>query len=109
MVKRNHWSVDRSRKPNKNRRRNRERIPDVTTPFGSSFFERAVRPAAHPDSSRSLPPGLAKRDLPADLKSKLPKPPPGLERIIAGDDVVLLEKATGKILDVMEGVLKGGK
>ena len=57
----------------------------------------------------SLPPGLAKRDLPADLKSKLPKPPPGLERIIAGDDVVLLEKATGKILDVMEGVLKGGK
>ncbi len=57
----------------------------------------------------SLPPGLAKRDLPADLKSKLPEPPPGLERIIAGDDVVLLEKATGKILDVIEGVLKGGK
>lgn len=57
----------------------------------------------------SLPPGLAKRDLPAGLKSKLPEPPPGLERIIAGDDVVLLEKATGKILDVIEGVLKGGK
>ena len=57
----------------------------------------------------TLPPGLAKRDLPAGLKSKLPKPPPGLERIIAGDDVVLLEKATGKIMDVIEGVLKGGK
>ena len=58
---------------------------------------------------KGLPPGLAKRDLPAGLKSKLPEPPPGLERIIAGDDVVLLEKATGKILDVIEGVLKGGK
>lgn len=57
----------------------------------------------------SLPPGLAKRNLPADLESKLPEPPPGLERIIAGDDVVLLEKATGKILDVIEGVLRGNK
>ena len=54
-----------------------------------------------------LPPGLAKRDLPAGLESKLPPPPKGLERIIAGDDVVLLEKATGKILDVIQGVLKG--
>ncbi len=57
----------------------------------------------------TLPPGLAKRDIPAGLESKLPELPPGLERIIAGDDVVLLEKATGKILDVIEGVLKGGK
>lgn len=57
----------------------------------------------------TLPPGLAKRNLPADLESKLPEPPPGLERIIAGDDVVLLEKATGKILDVIEGVLRGNK
>ena len=57
----------------------------------------------------TLPPGLAKRDLPAVLETKLPPPPKGLERVIAGDDVVLLEKATGKILDVIEGVLKGGK
>ncbi len=57
----------------------------------------------------TLPPGLAKRDLPADLESKLPKVPAGLERVIAGDDVVLLEKATGKILDVIQGVLKGKK
>ena len=61
------------------------------------------------EKNGTLPPGLAKRDLPAGLKSKLPEPPPGLERIIAGDSVVLLEKATGKILDVIEGVLKGGK
>ena len=56
---------------------------------------------------KGMPPGLAKRDLPAGLESKLPPPPKGLERIIAGDDVVLLEKATGKILDVIQGVLKG--
>ncbi len=61
------------------------------------------------EKNGTLPPGLAKRDLPADLESQLPEPPPGLERIIAGDSVVLLEKATGKILDVIEGVLKGGK
>lgn len=57
----------------------------------------------------SLPPGLAKRDLPGDLEKKLPKVPEGLERVLAGDNVVLLEKATGKILDVIEGVLRGKK
>ena len=57
----------------------------------------------------SLPPGLAKRDLPDDLEEKLPKVPDGLERVLAGDNVVLLEKATGKILDVIEGVLRGNK
>ena len=61
------------------------------------------------EKNGTLPPGLARRELPAGLESQLPEPPPGLERIIAGDSVVLLEKATGKILDVIEGVLKGGK
>ena len=56
-----------------------------------------------------LPPGLAKRDLPGDLEKKLPKVPEGLERVLAGDNVVLLEKATGKILAVIEGVLRGKK
>ena len=53
----------------------------------------------------SLPPGLAKRGLPAGLESQLPKVPEGLERVIAGESIVLLEKATGKILDIIEGVL----
>ncbi len=55
----------------------------------------------------SLPPGLAKRDLPPGLQKKLGNAPPGTERVIAGDDVVLIEKATGKILDVIVDVLKG--
>ena len=33
--------------------------------------------------------------------------PPGTERVIAGADVVLIEKATGKILDVIVDVIKG--
>ncbi len=61
------------------------------------------------EKNGTLPPGLAKRDLPSELQSQLPAVPPGLERIIAGDDVVLLEKATGKILDIIQGVLKGKK
>ncbi len=61
------------------------------------------------EKNGTLPPGLAKRDLPSELESKLPEVPSGLERIIAGDDVVLLEKATGKILDIIQGVLKGKK
>ena len=61
------------------------------------------------EKNGTLPPGLAKRGLPPELQSQLPAVPPGLERIIAGDDVVLLEKATGKILDIIQGVLKGKK
>ena len=61
------------------------------------------------EKNGTLPPGLAKRGLPAELESQLPAVGPDLERIIAGDDVVLLEKATGKILDIIQGVLKGNK
>ena len=61
------------------------------------------------EKNGTLPPGLAKRGLPPELQSQLLAVPPGLERIIAEDDVVLLEKATGKILDVIQGVLKGKK
>ncbi len=55
----------------------------------------------------TLPPGLAKRELPPGLQKKLGDAPPGTERVIAGNDMVLLEKATGKILDVITDVLKG--
>ncbi len=55
----------------------------------------------------TLPPGLAKRELPPGLRNKLGAAPPGTERVIAGNDMVLIEKATGKILDVITDVLKG--
>lgn len=52
-----------------------------------------------------LPPGLARRTLPPGLASRLPALPPGQQRLIVGNDVVLVERATGLILDVLRGAL----
>lgn len=52
-----------------------------------------------------LPPGLAKRDLPQGLETHLPEPWPGTERKIVGNDVVLLEKGTDLILDLLRDVI----
>lgn len=54
-----------------------------------------------------LPPGLMKGDLPPDLESRLGKVPENVERVIVDDDVLLVEKGTEIILDVLEGVIKG--
>jgi len=61
-----------------------------------------------------LPPGLAKRDklppglqhdpLPADLAAKLPPERPGTERTLVGADVVLIDKATNVVLDILRNV-----
>jgi len=51
----------------------------------------------------TLPPGLQVRELPDDLADKLPDLEKGLERIIVDESVVLIEKATGRILDVILG------
>ncbi len=55
----------------------------------------------------TLPPGLAKRNLPADLESELPDPAEGLERTIVENAVVLVEKATGRIIDIVKDVVTG--
>lgn len=52
-----------------------------------------------------LPPGLAKRDLPQRLDTSLPDPWPGTERKVVGNDVILLEKGTDLILDVLRDVI----
>jgi hypothetical protein len=52
----------------------------------------------------TLPPGLDKRDLPADLEGSLPLRE-GIERIIAGDAVVLVDEVTGVVLDILEDVI----
>lgn len=54
----------------------------------------------------TLPPGIAKRDLPANLKSKLPNRTDGAIRQIIGDDVVLIERGTDLILDVIRDVVR---
>lgn len=54
----------------------------------------------------TLPPGLASRELPYDLKRKLPPPPAGYERRIIEDAViVLVHIATGEIIDIIKDVV----
>jgi hypothetical protein len=59
------------------------------------------------EKNGTLPPGLAKRDLPEDLNAELPDPVEGLERAIVDNAVVLVEKATGKIVDILKDVVSG--
>ncbi len=59
------------------------------------------------EKNGTLPPGLAKRDLPEDLNAKLPDPVEGLERTIVDNAVVLVEKTTGKIVDILKDVVTG--
>ncbi|MBE7636776.1 hypothetical protein GUA87_07965 [Sneathiella sp. P13V-1] len=55
------------------------------------------------EKNGKLPPGLDKRELPSDLESRLPKLSETLERVIVGDDVLLIEKGVGLIFDILRG------
>ncbi len=55
----------------------------------------------------SLPPGLAKRDIPPDLADRLGIPEQGTERVIVDNNVVLVETATGVVLDILQDVMTG--
>ena len=52
---------------------------------------------------KTLPPGLQVRELPEELVEQLPPPEPGQELIMADDNVVLIEEATGRVLDIIFG------
>lgn len=52
-----------------------------------------------------LPPGLAANPLPYEAVVNLPPPQAGTERAVVDNNVVLLEKGTGLILDVLTDVL----
>lgn len=53
---------------------------------------------------KPLPPGIAKRYLPGDLSARLPLRP-DYERLIVGDDVLLVSLATGVIVDILTDAL----
>ena len=55
------------------------------------------------DSRGRLPPGLQGRPLPPGLNKRLGHAGLGRSRQIVGDDVVLIETATGVILDILRG------
>lgn len=54
---------------------------------------------------KPLPPGIAKRYLPQDLMAGLP-PRPGYERLLVGNDVVLVSIATGLVVDILADALQ---
>ena len=56
-----------------------------------------------------LPPGIAKRSLPDDLESKLPQAAGGLERVKSDGKVLLVETATGIIVDMIDTMSKPKK
>ena len=56
---------------------------------------------------KPLPPGIAKRNLPPGLDSSLPDSHHGYERIIVGNDVVLIEIDTGEIADIITDAVLG--
>ena len=59
----------------------------------------------HLEKYGTLPPGLAKKPLPPGLANRLGSTRSGLERLIVGDDVVLVEEATGVVLDIIKHIV----
>jgi hypothetical protein len=59
------------------------------------------------DRDGKLPPGLQKRlePLPTDLDRRLPRLPEQWERVILERDIVLIDRRTNRILDIIEDVI----
>ena len=68
-----------------------------------------AQPALNLQPGGVLPSGAPRRALPKDLEAKLPKPASGQRRVIVGNDVVLIESKSGRVVDVMPGAVKGGR
>ncbi len=58
--------------------------------------------------NKDLPPGLAKRDLPSDLEFALPRRI-GERFYIVDGNVVLVEQATGVVLDIIDNIVRAGR
>lgn len=61
----------------------------------------------HLDKTGKLPPGLQKRlePLPRDLEARLPRLPDYWERVILQENVVLIDRRTQRVLDIIENVI----
>lgn len=59
------------------------------------------------DRDGTLPPGLQKRlePLPVDLDHRLPRLPEYWERVILERDIVLIDRRSNRILDIIENVV----
>lgn len=59
------------------------------------------------DRKGTLPPGLEKKRFPDTLDKKLSRLPKGHERVIVGNDAVLVDERTQVIVDILTDVLTG--
>jgi hypothetical protein len=59
------------------------------------------------DRGGTLPPGIARQALPPGLAGQLPPSPTGYIRQVVGADVVLVDIATGVIMDIIRGIVHG--
>jgi hypothetical protein len=61
----------------------------------------------HIQRKGTLPPGLQKRmePFPRELDARLPPVPSVWRRVIVGRDVILLDRRTNRILDIIENVI----
>ena len=61
----------------------------------------------HLEKNGQLPPGLQKRlePLPVDLDRRLPRLPDYWERVVLERDVILIDRRTNRILDIIENVI----
>jgi hypothetical protein len=59
------------------------------------------------DKNGKLPPGLQKRlePLPVDLDRRLPRLPEYWERVILERDIILIDRRTHRILDIIENII----
>ena len=61
----------------------------------------------HIEKYGTLPPGLQKKQLPPGLAKRLGSTRSGLQRLIVGDNVVLVEEATGIVYDIIKDIVTG--
>ena len=61
----------------------------------------------HLEKNGTLPPGLQKRlqPLPTDLDGRLPRLPDYWERVILDRNVILLDRRSNRILDILENII----
>jgi len=61
----------------------------------------------HLEKNGQLPPGLQKRlePLPVDLDRRLPRLPDYWERVVVERDVILIDRRTDRILDIIENIV----
>ncbi len=62
----------------------------------------------HLERDGTLPPGLQKRvqPFPQELEARLPRLPEGYRRVVLGADILILDRRTQRIMDIVRDILR---